>query len=409
MAHERSHSQSSRLQNQRSSPDTSSETSNSRVQSNTYISVSQIVGSIEFPELAGYQDDEAVQQFTQPKDLFPDALFGYSGTNKADDSRKEAQARASKTLDAGVHELKAQEEEEAVAAVAEKESMGSQLSKSGSSSFRRAPRMMAKDLTPLSRLLRPGVSRRDDFPLDYRRTALMIIDIQEYLSNTTESYKDDPSKQYLCQEALPRALLNIESLLTKCRALRQHQEENQAGNVEISQSSSKPEITFVYLEALTCDGRDLSTDYKLSGPLLSGLPNPQNPAIFLPSISPNTSRNEIMIPKTSCNVFRSTNIDYVLRNLSVEQVVLCGQVTNQCVESACRDAADLGYFVTVAEDACAAYTFEEHQSGLHNMKGFARIVNTQQVLDELENSWNQTAGEVILNNPSKKEEKEQTL
>ena len=29
-------------------------------------------------------------------------------------------------------------------------------------------------------------------------------------------------------------------------------------------------------------------------------------------------------------------------------------MTNQCVESAVRDAADLGFFVTVVEDACAA-------------------------------------------------------
>ena len=39
----------------------------------------------------------------------------------------------------------------------------------------------------------------------------------------------------------------------------------------------------------------------------------------------------------------------MLRNLGVEQLVVVGQLTDQCVESAVRDAADLGYFVTVAE------------------------------------------------------------
>jgi ureidoacrylate peracid hydrolase len=41
----------------------------------------------------------------------------------------------------------------------------------------------------------------------------------------------------------------------------------------------------------------------------------------------------------------STKIDYVLRNLGVTSVVLVGMITNQCVESTARDAADLGCVV----------------------------------------------------------------
>ena len=46
--------------------------------------------------------------------------------------------------------------------------------------------------------------------------------------------------------------------------------------------------------------------------------------------------------RRSSSVFISTNIDYVLRNLGVRQLILCGVVTDQCVESAVRDACDLG-------------------------------------------------------------------
>jgi len=84
--------------------------------------------------------------------------------------------------------------------------------------------------------------------------------------------------------------------------------------------------------ALSLDGCDLSLDYKLSGPLLANLPNPRNPAVFLPNLWP--LENELAIRKTSCSVFKSTNIDYVLRNCHVEQLILCGQITNQCVELA---------------------------------------------------------------------------
>ena len=73
----------------------------------------------------------------------------------------------------------------------------------------------------------------------------------------------------------------------------------------------------------------------------------------------------------------------LLRNLFVEQLVVCGQLTDQCVESAVRDAADLGYLVTVAEDACAAHSIEEHKKGLFGMKGFCRILSTREILKEI--------------------------
>ena len=63
-----------------------------------------------------------------------------------------------------------------------------------------------------------------------------------------------------------------------------------------------------------------------------------------------------MIPKTSSNVFVSTNIDYVLRNLGTRYLVISGVVTDQCVEGAVRDACDLGYLVTLITDACATDT-----------------------------------------------------
>ena len=73
----------------------------------------------------------------------------------------------------------------------------------------------------------------------------------------------------------------------------------------------------------------------------------------------------------------------ICRYLRQEQLVVCGQLTDQCVESAVRDAADLGYLVTVVEDACGANSENNHIKGLHGMKGFARVISTQQVLQEI--------------------------
>ena len=90
-----------------------------------------------------------------------------------------------------------------------------------------------------------------------------------------------------------------------------------------------------------------------------------------------------MLPKTSSSVFVSTHIDYLLRNLGVKQVVISGIVTDQCVESAVRDACDLGYLVTLVPDACTTYSQERHDNSLNTIKGYCRQVNTDTLISEL--------------------------
>lgn len=87
--------------------------------------------------------------------------------------------------------------------------------------------------------------------------------------------------------------------------------------------------------------------------------------------------------KSSSSVFVSTHIDYVLRNLGVKQLVLSGIVTDQCVESAVRDACDLGYLVTQVTDACLTYTQERHDNSLRTIKGYCRQRTVDQVIAEL--------------------------
>ena len=57
--------------------------------------------------------------------------------------------------------------------------------------------------------------------------------------------------------------------------------------------------------------------------------------------------DDIVLPKTSSNVFTSTNVDYILRSLEKKYLILAGCVTDQCVESAVREACDKHYYVTL--------------------------------------------------------------
>lgn len=79
--------------------------------------------------------------------------------------------------------------------------------------------------------------------------------------------------------------------------------------------------------------------------------------------------DELILPKTATNVFISTPLDYILRNLGVTHLIVSGLLTDQCVESAVRDACDLGYLVTLVTDACATYTPEQHEYALKARKG----------------------------------------
>lgn len=244
--------------------------------------------------------------------------------------------------------------------------------------------------------IKPGISGRSDFPLIPSKTALLVIDIQDHLSSPTTymahfSQENDSNlkENYLFSTALPKALPNMVHLVDTFRSIRDESRNNNSIGLDENESSYRRcEVIFTYLESLTTNNRDISLDYKLSGKMLSNLPNPTHKATFhtvSESLQPNPTLGEgdILLPKTSCSVFTSTNINYVLRNLNIEQLVIIGQLTDQCVMSAVRDGADLGYFISVVEDACAALSVDDHERGIAGMAGFARVVTTSDVLKEI--------------------------
>jgi len=138
------------------------------------------------------------------------------------------------------------------------------------------------------------------------------------------------------------------------------------------------EIVYTVIEALTLDGRDRSLDHKLSNILV---PKGSPLAKVIREVAP--KGDEIVLPKTSSGVFNSTNLDYVLRNLGIENVVVCGFVTDQCVDMAVRDGADRSYYMVCAADACAAYTEERHETALRAFGGYCRIQKADEVLDDI--------------------------
>jgi biuret amidohydrolase len=79
---------------------------------------------------------------------------------------------------------------------------------------------------------------------------------------------------------------------------------------------------------------------------------------------------ELVVDKNTSSAFNSTGIEWMLRNMGAQTLVVAGMATDMCVETTARDAADRGFNVIIAEDAAATFFDEHHRAAL---SGFARV------------------------------------
>ena len=191
-------------------------------------------------------------------------------------------------------------------------------------------------------------------PVDPAHAALLIIDVQNYCA-AAKTGQSESFSESLREKVLP----NIRRLQSACR---------RAGI----------EVVYSVIENMTRDGRDRSLDYKISR---IDVPPGSWDAQVVDEIAP--AEHEMIFRKTSSNVFISTNIDYVLRNLGVRSLIITGLMTDQCVETAVRDACDLGYLVTLVTDACTTSSVERHEQSLIGIRGYCRQRTTGAVWAEI--------------------------
>jgi nicotinamidase-related amidase len=127
------------------------------------------------------------------------------------------------------------------------------------------------------------------------------------------------------------------------------------------------EVIHTVIANLTADGRDRSLDYKRCG--LGFSPGSWEARVIDP-LTP--LADEVVLPKSSSSPFNSTSLDYVLRNLGIQELVVAGILTDQCIDHTVKDAADRGYRVTCLIDACQAETPERHAAALQCFRGYGR-------------------------------------
>ena len=67
---------------------------------------------------------------------------------------------------------------------------------------------------------------------------------------------------------------------------------------------------------------------------------------------------EPVVLKHKVNAFLGTELEHTLDQHGVEALTIVGSMSHMCIDAATRAAADLGYQVTVAHDACATLPLE---------------------------------------------------
>jgi len=195
-----------------------------------------------------------------------------------------------------------------------------------------------------------GAPEPDDFVLDRKETALLVIDIQN-------TYLERPDRATLSAEEQRR----FDLWTPFHQRMRKSVIPNTARMLELARRHGI-ECLFARIACRTKDGRDRSLSQKMPGWNNLLLPKDEHPSQLADALAP--VGDEIVVTKTTDSALTGTNLRLILHNLGIRNVICCGIFTDQCVSSTVRSLADESYRVVVLEDCCAAGSLELHRKEL---------------------------------------------
>ncbi len=193
--------------------------------------------------------------------------------------------------------------------------------------------------------------------LDYATTALVIVDMQ---------YGDAHRDYGLLKHKAAAGQQEI--VETYARRL----DDLVVPNIQRLQAAFRShggEVLFVRIESLTLDGRDRGSQHRAKG---IHFPPGSKEGEILAEIAP--CGDELVLSKTCGSAFRGTNIEYLLRNMGRQRVVVAGVVTGSCVQATVCDAAERGFETLVVEDATATWNDEMQQSAVAAMRSRGAVI-----------------------------------
>ena len=92
---------------------------------------------------------------------------------------------------------------------------------------------------------------------------------------------------------------------------------------------------------------------------------------------------DVTVEKVAYSAFYMTRLEWVLRKLDIDHLIVGGIVTNGGVASTVRDAHVRDIHVSVLSDGCAAFSQQTHDEALAGLKPIAQVTTISDILRAL--------------------------
>jgi nicotinamidase-related amidase len=210
-----------------------------------------------------------------------------------------------------------------------------------------------------------------DFDIAPGKTALVLIDMQKIAS--PEPFVEAAIKKGFPAEDVKAAVAdyekrfwnavdNAEKVLKACRA-------------------KGIDVVHVHLEAPTKNPLHTAKVNRKIGLIV---PPASDESQSIDQIKPQPG--ELVVNKTNGGAFSGTNLDFILRNMDIESLILVGFLTDECVAATAYHASDIGYDVILVRDATATHRKEAHEALIWSLDDMClKAHTTEQVLEKLAN------------------------
>jgi nicotinamidase-related amidase len=226
------------------------------------------------------------------------------------------------------------------------------------------------NIDPLEECYRESIAEAPGLveSIEKHKTALMVIDLQYLDAAPGFGVFADAEKSGVPKEAQEYYFKRLDHVVLP--------------NVRRLQDNFRDlglEVIHTRIMSMTKDGRERSPGHKR---LHLHAPPGSKESEFLVEIAP--KGDELIINKTASGVFNATNIEYILRNMGITGLFICGVYTNECVSTTVRDACDRGFYTTLINDACATVTPQLHNATIETIRDrYARVMTTNEAVKEI--------------------------
>jgi nicotinamidase-related amidase len=209
-----------------------------------------------------------------------------------------------------------------------------------------------------------------DFEIKRGKTALVLIDIQNIAS--PDPFVKAAIKKGLPEKDVREAVKDYEDRFWKAVA----------NSEKILKACRRKGIDVVHVQLAAPTNNPLHTA-KVNRKIGLIVPPASEESQALDQVKP--LPDELIVPKTNGGAFSGTNLDFILRNMDIDSLILVGFLTDECVAATAYHASDIGYDILLVRDATATHRKEAHDAIIWSLDDMClKVYNTEEVLQKLE-------------------------